>query len=120
MQGFMQRQPLLISSLIRHAARHHGGTEIVSREADGSIRRTDYAGIERRARFLADALRRMGVKDGDRVATLAWNSARHLEIFHAVAGMGAICHTVNPRLAPDDIAYILNHAGDCLVLADTS
>jgi 3-(methylthio)propionyl---CoA ligase len=120
MQGLMQRQPLLISSLIRHAARHHGSTEIVSRELDGSIRRTDYAGIERRARRLADALRRLGVGEGDRVATLAWNSARHLEIFYAVSGMGAVCHTVNPRLAPPDIAYILNHAEDRIILADTS
>ncbi len=120
MQGCMQRRPLLISSLIRHAARHHGTAEVVSRETDGTISRSDYASIERRARRLAAALRGLGIGAGDRVATLAWNTARHLEIFYAVSGMGAICHTVNPRLAPADIGYILHHAEDRLVLVDPS
>ncbi|MBN9510126.1 MAG: long-chain-fatty-acid--CoA ligase [Alphaproteobacteria bacterium] len=120
MFGLMQDQPLLIASIIRYAARHHGATEVVSRLPDTSIHRTTYAEIERRARRLARALQRLGVKDGDRVATLAWNSFRHLELYYAVSGMGAICHTVNPRLSTEDIAYILNHAQDCLLFADSS
>jgi acyl-CoA synthetase (AMP-forming)/AMP-acid ligase II len=120
MFGLMQEQPLLITSIIRYAARHHGAAEIVSRLPDTSIHRTTYAELERRARRLARALQRLGVREGDRVATLAWNSFRHLELYYAISGMGAICHTVNPRLSPDDIAYILNHAQDGLLFADTS
>jgi 3-(methylthio)propionyl---CoA ligase len=116
--GLMQDMPLLISGIIRHAARHHGRAEVVSREADGRIHRTDYAGIERRARRLVRALQRLGVKPGDRVATLAWNGHRHLELYYAVSGMGAIVHTVNPRLSTDDIGYILTDAGDDYLFAE--
>jgi len=120
MFGLMQSQPLLISSIITHAARHHASAEVVSRTTEDTIHRTNYAGIERRARTLARALLRLGVQQSDRVATLAWNGHRHLELYYAVSGMGAIIHTVNPRLAPDDIAHILNDAGSTILCADTT
>ena len=120
MLGLMQSQPLLISSILTHAARHHAEAEVVSRTTEGAIHRTNYAGIERRARTLARALLRLGVQPADRVATLAWNGFRHLELYYAVSGMGSVVHTVNPRLAPDDVAFILNDAGSGLVFAETS
>ena len=119
MLGLMQQQPLLVSSFIRHAARNHGAVEVVSRIGEDTIHRTTYAEVEQRARVLANALQRLGVKHGDRVATLAWNSYRHLELYYAISGIGAVCHTVNPRLALDDIAYIVNHAEDVVLFADT-
>jgi acyl-CoA synthetase (AMP-forming)/AMP-acid ligase II len=118
MQGLMQRQPLLISSLIGFADRYHGGTEIVSRMIEGPIHRYTYRDAHKRARQLAQALRRLGVKQSDRVGTLAWNGFRHFEIYYAVSGMGAVCHTVNPRLFPEQIAYIINHADDRYVFFD--
>jgi fatty-acyl-CoA synthase len=118
MLGLMQSQPLLVSGFIRHAARNHGAVEVVSRLADDTVHRTNYAEIEHRARRLARVLQRLGVAHGDRVATLAWNSNRHLELYYAVSGMGAVCHTVNPRLALDDIGYIINHAEDVALFAD--
>ena len=120
MLGLMQPKKLLISSLIIHAARHHGTTEIVSKTVEGAIHRYTYADAERRARRLARVLLGLGVKAQDRVATLAWNSHRHLEVYYAASGMGAICHTINPRLHPDDITYIVDHAQDCVVFAETS
>ena len=120
MLGLMQSQPLLVSSIITHAARHHPTAEVVSRTTEDTIHRTNYAGIERRARTLARALLRLGVQPADRVATLAWNGHRHLELYYAVSGMGAIIHTVNPRLAPDDIAHILNDTGSTILCADTT
>ena len=98
MHGLMQDHHLLISSLIRHASTNHGGREVVSRLVDGSIHRTNYATIELRARMLAQALTSKGIQLGDRIATLAWNTHRHFEIYYAVSGSGAVCHTVNPRL----------------------
>jgi fatty-acyl-CoA synthase len=118
MHGLMQDHPLLISSLIRHAAQNHGRREIISRLGDGSIHRTDYATVERRARRLAQALEARGIRAGDRVATLAWNSYRHLECFFGVSGMGAILHTVNPRLFREQIAYIIRHAEDRVLIFD--
>ena len=97
MQGLMMDMPLLISSILRHAARHHGDTEIVSRRLEGDIHRYTYADCEQRSRTLADAFERAGVKRGDRVATLAWNGYRHMEIYYAVGGMGGVIHTINPR-----------------------
>ncbi|HEY3846635.1 MAG TPA: long-chain-fatty-acid--CoA ligase [Acetobacteraceae bacterium] len=120
MLGLMQQQPLLVSSFIRHAARNHGAVEVVSRLGDDTIHRTNYAEIEQRSRVLSRLLQRLGVKHGDRVATLAWNSHRHLELYYAISGMGAVCHTVNPRLALDDIAYIVNHAEDVALFSDSS
>jgi fatty-acyl-CoA synthase len=118
MQGLMQQHELLISSIIAHAARHHGDGEIVSRRADGSLARTTYRAIEERARRLAAALATLGVQFGDRVGTLAMNSDRHLELYYGISGMGAVCNTINPRLAPDDIAYILDHAEDGVLFCD--
>ena len=97
-QGLMQNQPLLLSSLLRHAERFHAQTEIVSRTVEGPIHRYGYGDAARRARKLADALRQFGVKQGDRVATLAWNTYRHFEIEHGVTGLGAVWHAINPRL----------------------
>ncbi|MGH7040540.1 MAG: long-chain-fatty-acid--CoA ligase [Acetobacteraceae bacterium] len=120
MQSLMQPHPLLISSLLKHAARHHAEAEVVSATEEGTIHRTSWGTTERRARRLARALAALGVGAGDRVGTLAWNGYRHLEIYYAAPGMGAICHTVNPRLHPDDIAYIVNHAGDTVLCVDPS
>lgn len=118
MLGLMQRQPLLVSSILTHAARHHGTAEVVSRGEDGAVARTTYAALERRARQGARALGGLGVGPSDRVATLAWNGQRHLELYYAISGMGAVVHTVNPRLSPDDIAHILGDAGSTVLCAD--
>jgi len=120
MLGLMQNQPLLVSSIIKHAAKNHGSAEIVSRMTDGTTRRTNYRNLEARCRRLVRALQRLGVGPADRVATLAWNSQRHLELYYAVSGMGSVVHTVNPRLAPDDVAFILNDAGSVVLCADLS
>ena len=120
MLGLMQDQPLLISNILRHAARHHASGAVVSKTVEGDVHRTTYGALEPRARRLAGALGRLGIGDGDRVATLAWNGFRHLELYYAVSGMGAVCHTINPRLSTDDIAYIVNHAGDAVIFADTT
>ena len=120
MLGLMQHGPLLISSVLRHAARHHGGTEVVSKEIEGNIHRTDWAEVERRSRRMARVLQGLGVGASDRVGTLGWNSFRHLEIYYGAPGMGAICHTINPRLHPSDLGYIINHAGDSVIFADTT
>ena len=120
MLGMMQQGPLLISSVLRHAARHHGGTEVVSKEIEGNIHRTSWAEVERRSRRMARVLQGLGIEPSDRVGTLAWNSYRHLEIYYGAPGMGAICHTINPRLHPDDLAYIVNHAGDGVIFVDTT
>ncbi len=118
MLGLMQQQPLLISSLIDFADRFHGSTEIVSRMLEGPIHRYTYREAHRRARQLAQALQRLGVKESDRIGTLAWNGFRHFEIYYAVSGMGAICHTINPRLFAEQIVYIVNHAEDQYVFFD--
>ena len=117
MLGLMQRQNLLVSSILTHAARHHGTAEVVSSDTDG-ITRVTYAAMELRARRLARALQSLGVKPSDRVATLAWNSHRHLELYYAVSGMGSVIHTVNPRLAPDDIVHIIEDAGSAVLCVD--
>ena len=120
MHGLMQGQPLLISSLISFADRYHGATEIVSRTIEGPIHRYTYRAAHGRARQLANALRRLGVVETDRIGTLAWNGFRHFEVYYAVSGMGAVCHTINPRLFPEQIAYIVNHAEDRYVFFDTT
>lgn len=120
MLGLMQDRPLLISTMIEHAASQHGDTEIVSRQTDGSLFRYDYARAARRSRQLANALARLGMVASDRVATLAWNTHRHFEIYYAVSGSGAVCHTVNPRLFFEQIAFICNHAEDSILLFDLS
>ncbi len=118
MQGLMQRRDLLISSILEHAARHHGAGEVVSRREDGNLSRTNYAALAARARKTAMLLRSLGVTAGDRVGTLGMNSDRHFELYYGISGIGAVCNTINPRLAPDDIAYIISHAGDEIVFAD--
>ena len=120
MQGLMMDVPLMISSLIRHADRYHGDTEIVSRTVEGPIHRYTYTDAHRRARQLALALQRLGVKAGDRVGTLAWSTNRHFELYYAVSGIGAIIHTINPRLFFEQIAYIVDHAEDSLLFFDTT
>jgi fatty-acyl-CoA synthase len=111
----MQDVSLLVSSLVRHADRHHGDVEIVSRRVEGDIHRYSWRELHRRARRLANTLDGLGVGMSDRVATLAWNGYRHMELYYAVAGKGAVLHTINPRLVPDQIAWIVNHAEDgCL------
>ncbi len=112
MLGQMMDMPLLVSSVLQHAARHHARTEIVSRRVEGDLHRYTYADCELRSRRLADALARAGVNNGDRVATLAWNGYRHVELYYAIGGSGAVVHTINPRLHPDQIAWIVNHAED--------
>ncbi len=115
----MQDRPLLISSLLEYAAQYHGDTEIVSRTIEGPIHRYGYREAARRSRGLASALsRELGVGVGDRIATIAWNGFRHFEIYYAVSGAGAICHTLNPRLFPEQLAYIVGHAEDSYVFVD--
>jgi fatty-acyl-CoA synthase len=118
MLGQMMDMPLLISSLIVHADRHHGDTEIVTRTVEGPIHRYTYRDAHLRSRQLAGALEKLGVKHGDRIGTLAWNTHRHFEIYYAVSGMGAVCHTINPRLFPEQITYIANHAEDSYLFFD--
>lgn len=118
MRASMIDKPLLISSLIEHAAKYHGDTEIVSRTVEGPIHRYTWADAHDRAKRMAKLLERLGVRRGDRVGTMAWNGYRHLEAYFAVAGMGAVIHTINPRLFPDQIEYIVNHAEDRFLFID--
>lgn len=119
-EGLMMRDPLMISSLLQHAARHHGDVEIVSRGTEGDLHRTNYRGLEVRARKLANALKALEIQPGDRVATLAWNGYRHMELYYAVSGSGAVLHTINPRLHVDQIAWIANHAEDVALFFDVT
>ncbi|HEX6144989.1 MAG TPA: long-chain-fatty-acid--CoA ligase [Geminicoccaceae bacterium] len=119
MQGLMMDRPLLISSIIEYAARHHRSARVVSWLPEGGSRRSTYQEIRDRALRLASALQgELRISPGDRVATLAWNDARHLELYYAISGMGAVCHTINPRLSDDQICYIVNHARDRVLFAD--
>ena len=110
MLGLMQDWPLLCHRILEHAATIHGTQEVVTRSVEGPIHRTNYAEIHKRALKISQRLDRDGIKLGDRVATIAWNTWRHLEAWYGIMGIGAICHTVNPRLFPDQIAWIINHA----------
>jgi len=118
MNGLMMTQPLLISSLLVHAERHHGEQEVVSRRTEGDIHRCTYRDLAARSRRMANALAKLGVKTGDRVATLAWNGYRHMELYYAVSGSGAVLHTLNPRLHPDHVVYIADHAEDQVLFFD--
>ena len=118
MLGLMQDWPLLIHKIIDSAALQHPRQEVVSRLVEGPIVRANYAQVRERALKVAQRLTRDGIKLGDRVATLAWNNQRHLETWYGVSGMGAICHTVNPRLFPEQIVWIMNHAEDRIALID--
>jgi fatty-acyl-CoA synthase len=118
MLGLMQDWPLLLHRVIDHAAIYHGEREIISRSIEGPFHTTNYAELRARALKLAQRLDRDGIRLGDRVATLAWNSWRHLEAWYGITGIGAVYHTVNPRLFPDQIAWIINHAEDRVVMTD--
>jgi fatty-acyl-CoA synthase len=118
MQGLMQDWPLLIHKVIDHAAAQHGGREIVSRAMEGYIHRTNYAAARQRALKVAKRLAQDGIVNGDRVGTMAWNTWRHLEAWYGITGIGAIYHTVNPRLFPEQIVWIINHAEDRVLMLD--
>jgi len=120
MLGLMQKQPLLISSLIQFAERYHGDTEVVSRRVEGDIHRYTYHELAARARQLANTLEREGLQFGDRVASLAWNGYRHMEMYFGVSGSGRVLHTINPRLHPEQVAWIVNHAEDQVLCFDTT
>ena len=120
MNGQMMQQPLLISSLLMHAERHHGEQRVVSRRVEGDIHRLTYREVAVRGRRMANALSALGVHAGARVATLAWNGHRHLELYYAVSGSGAVLHTLNPRLHADQLCYIANHAEDQVLFFDLS
>jgi len=118
MRGLMMETPLLISSLVEHAATVFGNTEIVTRTVEGPIHRYRWKEVRTRSRRVAEALRASGVREGDTVATLAWNTHRHLELYYGVSGMGAVLHTVNPRLHASQLVYVLNHAEDRILFVD--
>jgi len=118
MLGKMMNMPLLISSILQHVARHHGQVEVVSRRVEGDIHRYTWADCAIRTRQLASALEGIGIRQGDRVGTLAWNGYRHLETYYAVCGMGAITHTINPRLHPDQIVWMIGHAENVAIAFD--
>ena len=118
MLGLMMDMPLLISGMIQYAADYHGEAEVVAREIEGDIHRYNYAQAHPRIKRMALALKRLGMKEGDRVGTLAWNTHRHWEMFYAAPGMGYVLHTINPRLFPNQISYIINHAEDRLLFID--
>src|ERR1700753_612033 len=118
MLGLMQDWPLLCHRILEHAATIHGKQEVVTRSVEGPIHRTNYAEIHKRALKISQRLDRDGIKLGDRVGTIAWNTWRHLEAWYGIMGIGAICHTVNPRLFPEQIAWIINHAEDRVMLVD--
>lgn len=116
--GLMQDVPLTVDRILDHAAQWHGHREIVSRDAAGAVTRTDYAGLHALAKRVSAALAAAGIGRGDRVATLGWNGARHLAAWYGATNMGAVLHTLNPRLFPEQIAYIAHHASDRILLAD--
>jgi fatty-acyl-CoA synthase len=118
MLGLMQNWPLLCHRIIDHAAKFHGWRKVISRSVEGPIHVTDYAAIRARALRVAQRLDRDGIRLGDRVATLAWNTWRHVETWYGILGLGAIYHTVNPRLFPEQIVWIVNHAEDRVMVAD--
>ena len=118
MRGLMMDGPLTLSAILRRAEAVFGGREVVTRGLDGSPRRTDYAAVAERARRLAAGLQRLGIRPGDRVATLCMNHSRHLEAYFGVPAMGAILHTMNPRLHADDLALIVRDAGDRAIVVD--
>jgi fatty-acyl-CoA synthase len=118
LMGQMMNMPLMISSLLKHAARHAADTEVVSKRVEGDLHRTTWAGIEKRSRQLAQAFARLGCQPGDRIGTLAWNGYRHLEIYYGSAGSQLVTHTINPRLFPEQIAWIANDAADQVLCFD--
>ncbi|HLG46570.1 MAG TPA: long-chain fatty acid--CoA ligase [Reyranella sp.] len=120
MQGLMMDAPLLVSSVLEHAARVHAATEIVARTPEGGMHRTTYAEADARAKRLAKALAALGVQPGDRIGSLAWNTHHHFELFYGVSGSGAVLHTINPRLFDEQLVYIANHAEDSWICIDAA
>lgn len=118
LQGNMMERPLSVASVLEYASEVHGSARIVSRRVEADTHSQDFATTRDRIKRLANALRELGVKPGDRVATLAWNGYRHLELYYAISGIGAVCHTINPRLFPNQIAWIVNHADDHVLFFD--
>ena len=118
MFGLMQQHSLLISSLIEFANRHHGDGEVVSKRVEGDLHRYTWADVANRSRQMANALDALGLEQGQRVATLAWNGYRHLELYFGVSGSGRVLHTLNPRLHPDQVVWIANHAEDQVLFFD--
>ena len=118
MLGLMQDWPLLVHRVLDHAATYAGDKEIVTRSIEGPVRRTTWGGIHNRSLRLAKALTKRGVKPGDRLATLAWNTERHLEAWYGITGAGGVYHTLNPRLFPEQLVYIANHAEDRMIFVD--
>jgi fatty-acyl-CoA synthase len=118
MLGLMQDWPLTVDKILDHAKAWHGHREVVTRTVEGPIVRTTYGEIHDRAKRVSSALKSWGIKTGDRVATLAWNTHRHLETWYGIMGIGAVCHTLNPRLFPEQIGWIINHAEDRVIFVD--
>ena len=118
MLGLMQNWPLTVDRILDHAKAWHGDREIVSRSVEGPIVRSTYAEVHARAKRLSNGLKGLGIGPGDRVATLAWNTARHIEVWYGIMGMGAVCHTLNPRLFAEQLCYIINHAEDRIIFTD--
>jgi fatty-acyl-CoA synthase len=118
MQGLMQDWPLRVSTLIEHANRNHSEQVIVTRSVEGPIHRYTYGDLYKRSKRCAKALHKLGVREGDVVATLAWNTYRHMEVWYGIMGLGAVCHTLNPRLFPEQLVYIANHAEDKYLFTD--
>jgi len=114
--GNMQAADVNLISVLQHAARWHAEQEVITNSVEGGIHRTTYLEVCQRAGQLANALTNLGVKSGERVATMAWNTWRHLECWYAISGMGAVCHTLNPRLFPNQVEFIVNHAEDQFIL----
>jgi fatty-acyl-CoA synthase len=120
MLGQMMHRDLSIIEILKFAAENHSLSEVISLRTEGDIHRYTYSDCLIRVCKLANALLDLGVKKGDRVATLAWNGYRHLELYYAVSGVGAVCHTINPRLSAEQMLYIIEHAGDTILFVDTS
>ncbi|CAN5269964.1 N/A [soil metagenome] len=118
MLGLMQDWPLTVDKILDHAKNWHGHREVVTRSVEGPIVRTTYAEIHGRAKRVSNALLNWGVKPGDRIATLAWNTGKHVEAWYGIMGIGAVCHTLNPRLFPEQLIYIINHAEDRMIFVD--
>ncbi len=120
LKGLMMDRPLLVSSLIDFASEVHGQTPLISAATEGGVARATVRETAGRIARLANVLVQLGVKPGDRIATLAWNTTRHVELYYAISGIGAVCHTINPRLFPEQMTYIVNHAEDSILFLDTT
>lgn len=118
MHGLMQDWPLTVDRILDHAKNWHGHREVVTRSVEGPVVRTTYAAIHGRAKRVSNVLKGWGVKTGDRIATLAWNTGNHMEVWYGIMGIGAVCHTLNPRLFPEQLIYIINHAEDKIIFVD--